>query len=203
MTNARRQKQRQPRKTPRQARSQRMNDDLLAGAARVLQRDGAESFTTRRVADVTGVSIGSLYQYYPNKAALLLQLHQRDAEAAWRELAALLDEDTPMSQRLERFLRRFLELLCDGHEHHRALHAVGVVVSATPEFIALEARAVERFEKLLTVAAPGPDHAFSARFLVAVLVALGERLSTRPVSPAEREQFTVATVRMLRGYLGL
>ena len=56
-----------PRKTPLQARSQRMREDLLQAAARVLARDGARLFTTNRVAAVAGASVGSLYRIFPTR----------------------------------------------------------------------------------------------------------------------------------------
>ncbi|WAS99597.1 helix-turn-helix domain containing protein [Nannocystis poenicansa] len=56
-----------PRKTPQQARSSRLVEAILQAAVRVLERDGAAAFTTVRVAERAGVSVGSLYQYFPNK----------------------------------------------------------------------------------------------------------------------------------------
>lgn len=200
-----RQKPSRPRKTPRQARSQQMNADLLAGASRVLQQDGADNFTTHRVADATGVSIGSLYQYHPNKASLLLQLHHRDAELAWHELAALLDDTTrPARDRLTDFVHRFIALQGAAQEHHRALQTADIVISATPEFAALERRAVTHFHRFLAAALPhGDDHEFDARYLVTVLTAIGERLATHALPPFERESFATATAHMLCSHLGL
>ena len=66
-----------PRKTPVQARSQATVDTILDAAARVLVRDGYGAFTTNRVAARAGVSVGSLYQYFPNKEALLAKLKAR------------------------------------------------------------------------------------------------------------------------------
>lgn len=63
-----------PRRTPKQLRSRRTVDRILAGAARVFVREGFEAATTNRVAEEAGVSIGSLYQFFPNKAALVAAL---------------------------------------------------------------------------------------------------------------------------------
>src|SRR3954454_19874019 len=76
------------RKRPRQARSIRLVEDILEGAARVLARRGARHFTTERVAEEAGVSIGSLYQYFPSKEALLFRLQTDE----WHETWAVLDE---------------------------------------------------------------------------------------------------------------
>jgi AcrR family transcriptional regulator len=70
-----------PRKQPRQARATAMVDIILLAATRVLTTESLAGFNTNRVADVAGVSIGSLYQYFPNKAALVAALIERDQSA--------------------------------------------------------------------------------------------------------------------------
>lgn len=59
------------RKTPRQARSREMVERLVAAGREVLVQDGYDAFSTNRVAGAAGVSPGSLYQYFPDKAAIL------------------------------------------------------------------------------------------------------------------------------------
>lgn len=66
-----------PRKRPRQARSKVTVDTILEATARVLVKQGFDGLTTNAVAAAAGVSIGSLYQYYPNKVALVLALIDR------------------------------------------------------------------------------------------------------------------------------
>lgn len=72
-----------PRKAPRQARSRATVEAILTAAARVLVQEGFERTTTNRVAAVAGVSVGSLYQYFPNKQALVRALYDR--QLAWAE----------------------------------------------------------------------------------------------------------------------
>ena len=69
-----------PRKQPKQERSQATVEAILTATAHILTESGAEKFTTNRVAELAGVSIGSLYQYFPNKKALLFALAQQQAE---------------------------------------------------------------------------------------------------------------------------
>lgn len=68
-----------PRKRPRQRRSAATVEVILDGAARILEREGLERFNTNVVAAVAGVSVGSLYQYFPGKDALMAALVRRDA----------------------------------------------------------------------------------------------------------------------------
>jgi AcrR family transcriptional regulator len=67
-----------PRKTPRQPRSSDTVAAILEAAAQVLEAAGFEGFNTNAVARRAGVSIGSLYQYFPNKRALTIALIRRE-----------------------------------------------------------------------------------------------------------------------------
>ncbi len=69
-----------PRKRPRQQRSTATVDAILDGAAHILERHGLEGFNTNAVAARAGVSIGSLYQYFPGKDAVMAALIRRDAQ---------------------------------------------------------------------------------------------------------------------------
>lgn len=71
------------RKEPKQARSRAMVDAILDAAAQVLRKTGYDDATTNHVAEVAGVSVGSLYQYFPNKQALVDALIVRHDAAMW------------------------------------------------------------------------------------------------------------------------
>lgn len=66
------------RRSPRQARSRVTFDAILEAAAQILERDGSRAFNTNAVAERAGVSIGTLYQYFPHKRAILLAAAKRD-----------------------------------------------------------------------------------------------------------------------------
>lgn len=78
-----------PRKTPRQARSQQTVEWILAGATRVFRAEGWGA-TTNRIAEAAGVSIGTLYEYFPNKEALLVALAERHVQTAEHGIATAL-----------------------------------------------------------------------------------------------------------------
>src|SRR5215467_7208328 len=81
-----------PRKEPVQARSRAMRDRIVGAAIRVLGDAGALGFTTTRVADEAGISVGSLYQYFPNKHALALAVHERSVRHGWDHAQRVLDD---------------------------------------------------------------------------------------------------------------
>src|SRR5215472_1858760 len=102
------------RKQPQQARSAGLVATILQAAVQVLAKEGAHRFTTARVAEKAGVSIGSLYQYFPNKAAILFRLQSDE----WRQTIELLRgilEDVRKSplERLRTLVHAFIRSECD------------------------------------------------------------------------------------------
>ena len=77
------------RKQPKQARSAGLVATILEAAVQVLAKEGAQRFTTARVAETAGVSVGSLYQYFPNKESILFRLQTEE----WRQTGALIEDD--------------------------------------------------------------------------------------------------------------
>src|SRR6201990_3058396 len=89
------------RKAPKQVRSTDLVAAILEAAIQVLAREGAARFTPARVAEKAGVSVGSLYQYFPNKAAILFRLQSDEWRQTVEMLAGILqDRRTPPFDRL-------------------------------------------------------------------------------------------------------
>jgi AcrR family transcriptional regulator len=112
-----------PRKAPRQTRSADTVETLLTAAARVLERESLAGFNTNRVAEVAGVSVGSLYQYFPNKAALVAALIDRHQQALAEAVEACIREHEGRS------LRRTLEALAEiviAQQYRRPLLAAAL-----------------------------------------------------------------------------
>ncbi len=110
------------RKVPQQARSQETVDAIVSAAARVLAMVGWAGFTTNKVAAVAGVSIGSLYQYFPNKASLVLAIkraHFADLQAAIETACHSADLVT-IHDRVKRLVSGMIE----AHTIDPALHRV-------------------------------------------------------------------------------
>ncbi|XZT95064.1 TetR/AcrR family transcriptional regulator [Acinetobacter baumannii] len=92
-----------PRKRPRQARSVATFEAILEAAARILESLGFAGFNTNAVAELAGVSIGSLYQYFPSKDALIVELIRRErAELSKRIVEAIQEhEATDLKEKLK------------------------------------------------------------------------------------------------------
>jgi AcrR family transcriptional regulator len=116
----------EPRKSPIQARSTASVDAILKATVQVLLRVGKERLTTTRVAARAGVSVGTLYQYFPNKSALLqaaLKLHlEQVAEAV--ELACQEQEGKTVRQMATALITAFLDAKMRDVKTSAALYSV-------------------------------------------------------------------------------
>jgi AcrR family transcriptional regulator len=101
------------RRQPQQRRSLQTVEAVLDAVVKVLKREGVQAVTTNRIAEVAGVSIGSVYQYFPDKRAIFLALHDRHAEKVGRVIESTLVDHAASS--LEELLRALLEAIVDAH----------------------------------------------------------------------------------------
>lgn len=96
-----------PRKRPRQARAEATVDAIVEAAARILSAEGLMGFNTNSVARVAGVSVGSLYQYFPSKEAILAEMLRRKQINVLSALeAASTDVETKTADQALRDLAR-------------------------------------------------------------------------------------------------
>jgi AcrR family transcriptional regulator len=111
-----------PRKSASQKRSRLTVDTLLQATARVLVKDGYDRASTNRIADVAGVSIGSLYQYFPSKEALVAAVIDRQTQ----EMMALARDALikVAIQPVEEAIRELVKLGIDTHRVNPKLHRV-------------------------------------------------------------------------------
>ena len=193
------------RKRPQQARSTELVAAVLDAAVQVLAKEGAQRFTTARVAEKAGVSVGSLYQYFPNKAAILFRLQSDE----WRQTTELLrgileDASRPPLERLRTLVHAFIRSECDEAAVRVALDDAAPLYRDAPE--ALEARAagartVERFMQEALPDAPAATRALAGDLITTTLSTVGKQFSESPRTPAEIETYAGAMADMLCAYL--
>jgi AcrR family transcriptional regulator len=104
-----------PRKSPSQERSRRTVDRILDAATRIFHEQGYTGATTNDIADEADISVGSLYQYFPNKDALLVALTQRHITTTTTDLTNLL-LDLPRDSDLETTFRTVVDFLVSQHD---------------------------------------------------------------------------------------
>lgn len=113
-----------PRKRPLQRRSQKTVDYVLEAATQLFVELGYEQTTTNHIAEKAGVSIGSLYQYFPNKQSLLLVLAEHHLSEVREKATATLRGLREEGVSPEKFFRGFAEFVVDFHQGEESLHAL-------------------------------------------------------------------------------
>jgi len=193
------------RKRPRQARSTQLVDDILEAAIRVLLRDGGARFTTIKVAEEAGVSVGSLYQYFPNKAALLFRLQADELLETWEGIAALLDDEShPPRERLERAVVAFFRSERQEAALRAALDEAGAPFREAPEARALAERVTNKmraFVDQVTPGAPREARVLAADVIRTSMATVAETITTRGRTRAEVDAVARASADMYFCYL--
>jgi AcrR family transcriptional regulator len=111
-----------PRKTASQQRSRATVDALVEATARILVREGFDKASTNRVAEVAGVSIGSLYQYFPGKEALVVAVIERHQQKIMQTVRGELAE--VLAQPVEKAMRKLVAVAVKAHRVDPRLHRV-------------------------------------------------------------------------------
>ena len=111
-----------PRKQATQERSRATVDALIEATARILVRDGFDRASTNRIAQAAGVSIGSLYQYYPSKEALVAAVIERHTQELMEVVRVALAEVAGLS--IEKAVRKLVSVAIDAHRIDPRLHRV-------------------------------------------------------------------------------
>lgn len=194
-----------PRKQPVQARSTELVAVILEAAAQVLAQQGATRFTTARVAEKAGVSIGSLYQYFPNKAAILFRLQYDEWQRTTELLRSILAEsDAPPLQRLRLLVHAFVRSECEEAPMRIALADAAPLYRDAPEArAAREAgdRAFEEFMQQVLPGVPAPARTLAGDLITTTLSAVGSDFSATPRSDAEIALYADAMADMFCAYV--
>lgn len=194
------------RRKPKQARSSQLVEDVLEAAVLVLSREGAKRFTTTRVADVAGVSVGSLYQYFPNKESILIRLQVEE----WQTTAALLLDileatDQAPLDRVRATVAAFLRSECEEAALRTALAEEAPVFRESTDSIKSRRAVFRRFLAFWRKLLP---HATSRQRLRAIdlvmttVVAVGNQVSEKPRSADEIEAWAEDLSDMFCAYIG-
>ena len=194
------------RKEPQQTRSAELVDAILEAALQVLAKEGAARFTTTRVAEKAGTSVGSLYQYFPNKAALLFRLQSDE----WRRTTELLrrilqDVQKPPQERLSALVHAFIRSECEEAAVRVALNDAAPLYRNAPEAKAARAagtRTVRVFMQEVLPKASKARRALAGDLITSTLSAVGKQFSETPRTAAEIKTYADAMAEMFCAYLG-
>ena len=101
------------RRRPAQRRARETVQSVMDAVIRILKREGPAGMTTNRIAEVAGVSIGSVYQYFPDKHAIFTALHERHIDQIDRMVQSTLVEHAASS--LDDLMRAMIEAMIEAH----------------------------------------------------------------------------------------
>jgi AcrR family transcriptional regulator len=195
-----------PRKEPRQERARATVDAILTAAAELFDRLGYDGTTTDIIAERAGVSVGSLYQYFPTKDALLRKLAEHQIAAIVRALTrVILDSDasTDLTTFLSALTVRYFAVQRKAPRLLQVLYEQAPIPESHRErVLEVEAAAragVARYLRVAPEVTRDPD--LGAAMVMVTLEALTVRLILYPPPGCDVEALEGETVAMLRGYL--
>ncbi|MGB6193406.1 MAG: TetR/AcrR family transcriptional regulator [Terracidiphilus sp.] len=182
----------EPRKTPIQARSTVTVEAISEAAIQVLLSHGAERFTTTRVAERAGVSVGTLYQYYPNKQSLLFAVleHHLNNVAATVEDACKSACHKPLTEMIRDMVEAFVNAKMERADISVALYRISADVGGPALIKRISQRSRRAIEAMLETApdAETPPDKFAIGIMLAAMVgAMRSLLETRPTSATVRK----------------
>lgn len=197
-----------PLKEPQQARSRETFEAIVEGAAQVFAAGGYAGATTDRIASRAGVSVGSVYQYFPNKDAILVLLAERHAQRAAERLlplaATFTSEPPPVREGLEELVARMIEMHADSPSLHRVLFEECPRPPAFQETLdsgqRVAAEAISRWlasRPEVAVADPG----LAAEMVVQTVEGVTHRLVIHPDASRAPEEYAREAVELLCRYL--
>jgi len=195
-----------PRKRPQQSRSHETRQRILDAAARIFAEHGYSAGTTNRIAAAAGMSIGSLYQYFPNKDAIIVELTRAHIADGTAQLHAVLAAGLPTG--LTERLRVVVDATVAAHTGGHRLHQVLFEQAPRPAEVVDELRAAEDalVEVVAALLADDPavavdDPHLAARIVVTTVESLVHRFVTRDPADGDLAALTGELVRMLERYL--
>lgn len=198
--------QHSPRHEPQQTRSQELVDRLLDAAATLFAEVGYEATTTNAIAERAGVSIGSLYRYFPDRKALLGALADRHLRKVRGLHDRVFTPDVvylPLPVLLDRLIDPFVELHTECPAFAHLLLGADTSADIADATCALDGEIVDRLAGLFRQLAPGLDAA-RARLVASVsksnVKALMSSVAAEP-DPAGRAALVAETKKMLLAYL--
>ncbi len=201
------------RRQPTQERALQTIEAIFGATAQIVENDGEAALTTNRVAQVAGVSIGTLYQYFPSKEAVLLAMVERERGRVQQEMQRLLDDALERQRAVREVLQDVVRLLVSafgtgGHSRvRRAMVRLGWRVDQHERFTAALREGAERNAVALARLVDGGDGSIRpptpAMMFVATRAVMGAiRSASLEDSPLlGQPAFEEELVRMLWGVL--
>lgn len=193
------------RKEPKQARSTGLVTAILEAAIQVLAKEGASRFTTARVAEKAGVSVGSVYQYFPNKAAILFRLQTDEWQQTSQMLSRILqDVSQPALERLRALVHAFIRSECEEAQMRVALSDAAPLYRDAPEAHEVRAEGQQIFQTFmleLLPQVPEATRALACDLIATTFSSVAKEFSGSPRTEAQITAYADAMADMFGAYV--
>jgi AcrR family transcriptional regulator len=198
----------QPRKTPIQARSTVTVEAISEATIQVLLSQGADRLTTTRVAERAGVSVGTLYQYYPNKQSLLFAvLENHLSRVATRvEAACESARHKPLAEMVKEMVEAFVEAKMERADISVALYRVSAEIGGFALVKKVNQRSRKAVEAMLETASDtkSPPDKFSVDIMLSAIAgAMRSLLEAGPSSAATVRKAREQLVLLCQSYMAV
>lgn len=193
------------RKEPKQARSTELVSAILEAAIQVLAKEGASRFTTARVAEKAGVSVGSVYQYFPNKAAILFRLQTDEWQQTSQMLSRILEDVSQLPlERLRALVHAFIRSECEEAQMRVALSDAAPLYRDAPEAHEVRAGGQQVFQTFMLELLPQVPEAtrdLACDLIVTTFSSVGKEFSGSPRTEAQITAYADAMADMFGAYV--
>ena len=203
-----RKKPAQGRRKPKQARSKFLVDAIMTASAQLLRELGPEATTTNLIAERAGVSVGSLYQYFPNKSALYTELARRHVARLEQDLQPVLERvaTEPIPALFRGVVESLFQVATVDAPLYAALHRLSLWGQTSDVMLEFRYRAEARLGVLFMLRQadfpqPLPDPELAARIVVRAVAGLLDAAMFEEPSTVRDPRLLDETTRMISGYL--
>jgi AcrR family transcriptional regulator len=195
----------EPRKTPVQARSTVTVEAISEATIQVLLSQGAERLTTTRIAQRAGVSVGTLYQYYPNKQSLLFAVLENHLSKVMArvEAACVRACHKPLAEMIREMVEAFVDAKMDRADVSVALYQVAVDVGGPALVKRINQRSRETVEAMLETASDlkSPPDKFAIDIMLSAMAGAMRSLLEAGPSPATVRKAREQLVLLCQSYM--
>ena len=195
----------EPRKTPIQARSTVTVEAISEATIQVLLRHGADRLTTTRVAQRAGVSVGTLYQYYPNKQSLLFAVLENHLTKVMATVEAACESacHKPLAEMIREMVEAFVDAKMDRADISVALYQVSADVGGPALLKRVSQRSRKAVERMLETAVDikSPPDKFVIDIMLSAMAGAMRSLLEAGPSPATVRKAREQLVLLCQSYM--
>jgi AcrR family transcriptional regulator len=195
------------RRTPTQARAQDTVEIIFEATAQILRRKGRAALNTNYIAECAGISVGTLYQYFPNKEAILVAMARREIAADMASVIKAMSEPTPDGE--AGLVRLAIRALIARFRQHREARRIAIETLVSEGYGDELASSVQQIAEMIGARSdrflPGRTDAVSPTRLFVITRAISGvmRSASQEQSPLlDSTEFEDELVHLVQAYFG-